>query len=399
MNRAERPHLGIDPKLTALQFNECINRQDICGLSSLMTDDHTFIDRKGEVVAGKEAMTKGWIDFFGSFPEYRNTFLRVESHGDLVVLYGYATWEKGAAPDHAIWKATIENDLVAEWRIYEEGAFRGVSGVPGANHFSPAERQGILDRLIAALEEDQAVAGALIVGSAAEGFDDVYSDIDLCAVVAHPEDVYPTSQAWGSRLEQLLPVFFSGDLKRGPNSYLWVVLLENFLEVNLTFQHLDDLRARRGRWKVAFDRTGKIEGIQQASATDRPRTDLQEAYYERVRWVWHYVMHATVAAQRGQMWRALHELEQVRTKALELRGLRDGLETKRLRQVDQMAPAFLSGMEQTLVARLERPEIMRALTTATDHFFREARQVDEMLGLDLAQRFEVKTQEYLELFR
>ena len=109
-----------DPKLTALQFNECINSQDIRGLSDLMTEGHTFIDRKGEVSAGKETMTEGWIEFFDSFPEYRNTFLRVESQGDTVVLYGYATWETGSEPDYAIWTARIENDLVAEWRIYED---------------------------------------------------------------------------------------------------------------------------------------------------------------------------------------------------------------------------------------------------------------------------------------
>lgn len=32
----------VDPKLTALQFNEYINSQDIDGLSSLMTEDYIF---------------------------------------------------------------------------------------------------------------------------------------------------------------------------------------------------------------------------------------------------------------------------------------------------------------------------------------------------------------------
>ena len=57
--------------------------------------------------------------FFKLFPEYQNNFERVESNGKLVILYGYATWKKGEAPDHAIWTSTIENDLVAEWSIYE----------------------------------------------------------------------------------------------------------------------------------------------------------------------------------------------------------------------------------------------------------------------------------------
>jgi ketosteroid isomerase-like protein len=109
-----------DPKLTALQFNEYINDQDVEGLASLMTEDHTFIDRKGKVDEGKETMTKGWIEFFETFPEYRNTFSRVESRDDLVILLGYATWHKGDALDHAIWTARIRDDLVAEWRIYPD---------------------------------------------------------------------------------------------------------------------------------------------------------------------------------------------------------------------------------------------------------------------------------------
>jgi ketosteroid isomerase-like protein len=82
-----------DPKLTALQFNEYINSQDVEGLSSLMTESHTFVDRKGEVDKGKESMTKGWIAFFEAFPDYRNTFTRVESQDDLVSDYLTATTE------------------------------------------------------------------------------------------------------------------------------------------------------------------------------------------------------------------------------------------------------------------------------------------------------------------
>ena len=58
-----------DPKLTALQFNKHINGQDIKGLSSLMAEDHTFIDREDEIHRGKEFMAKGWIEFFESFPD------------------------------------------------------------------------------------------------------------------------------------------------------------------------------------------------------------------------------------------------------------------------------------------------------------------------------------------
>jgi ketosteroid isomerase-like protein len=109
-----------DPKLVALQFNESINKQDIKGLSGLMTDDHTFIDRAGKIDKGKESMTRGWIEFFKHFPDYKNTFTRVESQEDLVILIGYAYWSESNKYDPAIWTARIENDHVAEWRIYED---------------------------------------------------------------------------------------------------------------------------------------------------------------------------------------------------------------------------------------------------------------------------------------
>lgn len=109
-----------DSKLTALQYNQFINDQDLAGLASMMPEYHIFIDRVGEVDHGKATMLKGWVDFFRSFPAYRNTFTRVQSDGYLVVLYGYATWQEGGEPDWAIWTARIEDDLVAEWRIYED---------------------------------------------------------------------------------------------------------------------------------------------------------------------------------------------------------------------------------------------------------------------------------------
>lgn len=109
----------IDARIIAFRFNRCINHHDVDGLAALMTEDHQFVDRAGATIRGKGAMTEAWRDFFKSFPDYKNTFERVESRDDLVVIYGYATWTSGGAPDHVIWTATIENDLVAQWSVYD----------------------------------------------------------------------------------------------------------------------------------------------------------------------------------------------------------------------------------------------------------------------------------------
>ncbi|MCK4511351.1 nuclear transport factor 2 family protein [bacterium] len=109
-----------DPKLTVLMFNECINARDLEELVALMTDDHAFIDRDNDRHEGKDHMSRGWRTFFDEFPDYRNTFLRVQSAEDLVVVLGYVEWAVGGERDHVIWTATIRDDLVAEWRVLED---------------------------------------------------------------------------------------------------------------------------------------------------------------------------------------------------------------------------------------------------------------------------------------
>ena len=265
-------------------------------------------------------------------------------------------------------------------------------------HYSPVTRETTLNRLLTALQSDQRIAGLLVVGSGAEGFEDVYSDIDLCAVTTSADDVRPAFQEWGVKIREMLPVFHSVESVRGSNIYLWILLLENFLEIDLCFLCLDDLYARRNRWKTIFDRSGRIEDIMQSSWKSRPKPNLEETYRYRLGSILHYISYAAVAIQRDQPWRAMYEIEQIRNQTIELRGLREELETKRFRHVDQMSDDFLMSLEQTLVLSLRRVDLMNVLRAATTCFFREAQHYDKMLNLNLAEDFETKMKAYLELF-
>jgi hypothetical protein len=109
-----------DPKLVALQFNECINHQDLEGLALLMSDDHVFIDREGKITGPKQKMIQGWKQFFEMFPKYKNTFNRVQSRENNVAILGCAYWSEKQPYDPVIWTAAIVNDLVREWRVYAD---------------------------------------------------------------------------------------------------------------------------------------------------------------------------------------------------------------------------------------------------------------------------------------
>lgn len=112
--------ISQNPKSIVIAFNNCINNQDIIGLSSLMTKNHTFIERTGESHSPKSFMIKRWKEFFEMFPEYRNTFEKIEVTDNLVSVLGFAYWSEEMQHDPVIWTAIIEDNLISEWRIYED---------------------------------------------------------------------------------------------------------------------------------------------------------------------------------------------------------------------------------------------------------------------------------------
>jgi ketosteroid isomerase-like protein len=107
-----------DPTLVALQFNKCINNRDVQGIALLISDDYVFIDSSNDIHKGKELQISGWAEFFNLYPDYQNHFLIVESRDSLVLVIGFSTCSYKPLDGPALWTAKIENDLVAEWRVY-----------------------------------------------------------------------------------------------------------------------------------------------------------------------------------------------------------------------------------------------------------------------------------------
>ena len=111
-----------DPKLIVLLFNECINNRNIDALTSLMAEDYVFIDSSDDIQPGKELNVKGWTDFFNRYPDYVNHFRLLESRADLVLVIGHSTCSFDPMDGPALWTARVENDLIAEWRVYLDTA-------------------------------------------------------------------------------------------------------------------------------------------------------------------------------------------------------------------------------------------------------------------------------------
>ena len=108
-----------DPKLIALLYNECINSRNLAGVIELMSEDHHFIDIQNKVET-KEEMKVSWKEFFEEFPDYINVFHTVISRENFVILLGHSECSYKPLDGPAIWTAKVENDKIAEWRIYKD---------------------------------------------------------------------------------------------------------------------------------------------------------------------------------------------------------------------------------------------------------------------------------------
>jgi ketosteroid isomerase-like protein len=122
-------HAVSQPVSLALLFVELINRHDVPGLVSLMSEDHQLVDGLGQVVRGREQLRQGWIRYFDLFPDYRVEVIQVMEEGLNVGLFGTASGTLAAGdalPPANRWsvplaiRASIRGDCITEWRIYAD---------------------------------------------------------------------------------------------------------------------------------------------------------------------------------------------------------------------------------------------------------------------------------------
>jgi ketosteroid isomerase-like protein len=113
----------------ALAFADAINRQDVAGISKLMSKNHVFVDSLGAVVEGRDAMVTGWTKYFQMVPDYSVMIDETYTYGPVAVMLGTArgtyTTDGKLLPANkwqtpAAWRATVLKGQVTEWRVYAD---------------------------------------------------------------------------------------------------------------------------------------------------------------------------------------------------------------------------------------------------------------------------------------
>ena len=110
-------------------FIAAINRRGLSELSSLMAEDHTFVDSGGTIQSGRENMMAGWREYFRMFPDYEVQVDYILQDRDLVAVFGSASGtyngKRGLVPENRIempaaWKAIVENGKIKLWQVYAD---------------------------------------------------------------------------------------------------------------------------------------------------------------------------------------------------------------------------------------------------------------------------------------
>jgi predicted nucleotidyltransferase len=245
--------------------------------------------------------------------------------------------------------------------------------------FDVSERDQLRARLVTAARGDSDVEGVALVGSAARGSEDRWSDIDLALLLTLGSDPEEVAQRWTRQLQRdeavidHLDVHASGALYR-------VFLLRSTLQLDLSFWPHGSFVTGGAPVRVLFGQP--IEPIESAESAG---AGVVEDAMAQVRMAWLYALHARSALARGRGWQVLWMLEGIRNQLVSLYCLRYGLPTHQGRGVDQMPDAVRAELARTLVASTDPDGLGDTFGVLVDLLLEEADRQDLPLPPGLPQ--------------
>lgn len=113
---------------TVLAFNEAFNRHDVAGMMALMSEDCVFENTTpspdGTVIAGKEAVTQFWQEFFQQSPQAHIEIEEIFGLGYHCVMrwrYDWVDENGGRGHVRGVDIFQIKNGLISQKLSYVKG--------------------------------------------------------------------------------------------------------------------------------------------------------------------------------------------------------------------------------------------------------------------------------------
>lgn len=213
--------------------------------------------------------------------------------------------------------------------------------------FTPGDRSSLRDTLIETAHADRDVVGAALVGSAATGREDPWSDIDLVLQIRADADPADVAERWTADLYADHGAVHHLDVIAGGVLYR-VFLLASSLQVDVSFWPEHQFRATEQGFTLLF-------------GTPQPSTepaDIDPAHVTG--WAWLYALHSRSAIARGRTWQAVMMLDHLRDQVLALACIRHGLNPHHGREADRLPSSVLDALAAARAAGVEREELARS---------------------------------------
>lgn len=218
--------------------------------------------------------------------------------------------------------------------------------------FTATRREEMRRQLLERAEDDGRIVAAAVTGSRAEEREDRWSDIDLYFGVRDGEPLDAVVEDWSAHLHDELGAVHHFRLVSGPAVYRAFVF-DDGLQVDLGFVPVAHFGpAGEDAFDVVFGTAG-------------PRRALPPDVDFLVGMVWHHVLHARAAIERGTLWRAEHWITSLRDVVLTLASVRHGLPHSNARGADALPRAITAAVQDALIRELTAAELNRALEAAT----------------------------------
>lgn len=233
--------------------------------------------------------------------------------------------------------------------------------------FSLDDRERLRDTLIEAARDDADVIGAALVGSAAKGTEDAWSDIDLALQLRAGAEPAAVADRWTAECYARHGAVHHLDINAG-GALFRVFLLESSLQVDIAFWPQERFRATEPGFKVLFGTPG---------ATTAPAAP--DAAH-RIGMGWLYALHARSAIARDRPWQAAMMLDHLRDEILALACLRHGLNPHHGREADRLPQSVLGALADARSATMDLGALTRSNRALLQCFAHEVEQHDPALA-------------------
>ena len=225
--------------------------------------------------------------------------------------------------------------------------------------FSVQDRQDAFEYVLGAARKCDRIIALVQVGSGAAGYHDERSDLDFVIALDSDESMKEVMDFMRQEITGKYDILF---FRQEEARHLQCYVLSNLLEIDIGYGGYENAAAWKPAFKVLYDRSGTVEEKMIRSREwmddhiygDRQKKDIASACEA----VWIRLMHAAVAIHRGNLFRAIGELEYVRKQYIDLLGDRYRLESSLNREIDKLPEKEKEAIRSTFVTG-ENPAALR----------------------------------------